>query len=67
MLPFTLTKEVKLTLLKYDCLGFDYAWQAAAAILTHFDWSTRWDFKEASECEIEVLETWKSHTLSRLN
>lgn len=67
MLPWTMTGEVKKTLLKHDCLGYQYAWQAAAAILTFDDWYFRWDMTEATCHELLLLERWKNETLSVLN
>jgi hypothetical protein len=67
MLPYRLTSEVKAVLISQDLLGFDYAWQAAAAILTHYDWSVRWDFSHASAQDLLTLETWKNVVLGSLN
>jgi hypothetical protein len=67
MLPWRLTPEVKAAIVRQDCLGFDYPWQAASAILTHDDWVYRWDWSEATCEELETLEAWKNEILSRLN
>ena len=67
MLPYRITAELKQILISQDLLGFDYAWQAAAAILTHDDWCIRWDFSEVTCDDLLVIERWKNTVLSVLN
>lgn len=65
MRTWEFTEAAKLAILRHDNLGFDYAWQAGQAILTHIDWSTRWDFG-GKEQDIAILAAWKE-SLIRLN
>ena len=67
MKTWTFPANVKQALLRYDCLGFDYAWQAGQALLTHADWQERWDWSAISAKDMAIIATWISNVTNRNN
>lgn len=63
MIRFTITKGIKEILEENDRLGFDSIREAAAAILTHEDYASRWDFSYTNPIDFATLDTWKNNTL----
>jgi hypothetical protein len=63
MRTFSLPQSVKQALNNNDLLGFSYISDAARAIISHPDWRERWDFRQAYDEDIQVIEEWRHNTL----
>lgn len=57
------TDEVRDVLEKNDLLGFDFIGAAENAILTHKDWSERWDVSDVAD--INVINTWRKAVIDK--
>lgn len=60
---FKVPTEIKVIIHKWGNLGFDFTYHALQSILTHEDWSTRWDLSDATLDDLETVGKWREETL----